>query len=520
MRVPMDKKQITLFLLVVFSFSFLGWQVYQLISSDIGTDTDKPSMAVIGTANAATLPATSATFKKSDSSPQATRPITRQLSNASAQPGSPPSTQQAYLELMHKLEVVRMQRRLFDEEAGIAAAKERIASLNHKTTQLSGGDSGSMGLTSMPLTSSNSARYQLAYLDQQNGHWSATVLKNNRYQQAELGSQLTDGSHVVAIDNTGVVLQQGDSRSRLTFSGLTLLPPPPLKPAVIEKTPATVVAPQKVKKVTPPPHAVYHYKAHEAKSLKPLPLPNLKEAFSVSHLNKPVVKPTAIKPVVKPAAVKPVKKAAVKPKPAVLKTPATDVPVSKPEDFYNLLRLQQQLFTAKDMSMSAPIDPSNHFSTIQPTSFSPIVETTAVAETPAPKIKKQPVKPIKTVASAPKKPKKTKKKPKKPKMGYSVDEILLLEMPPTDYTIHLKDFATQAQLDTFIKKSNLGEKALSYDAPCTGKSGKACMVLVYNQFKSEHAAQVALQHLPEALQKQEPTIAKLAKIQKTIKQKS
>lgn len=219
MRTSMDRKKVILFSLVLFSFAFLAWQIYQLVSTDISAEPKNPTVNVVSqtgspsaTMQKATLQ-TAETASMNDSTP------------GSSKPASNSATQQAYLELMHKLEMVRMERRLFDEEAGIAAAKERIATLNHHTTELSGTNTSALAINAIPLTSEGNAPYQLTYLDQQNDHWSATILKNNRYQTAELGTTLADGFEVIAIDANGLTLQKGNVRERLSFSGLNALPP-------------------------------------------------------------------------------------------------------------------------------------------------------------------------------------------------------------------------------------------------------------------------------------------------------
>src|SRR3990167_946107 len=65
------------------------------------------------------------------------------------------------------------------------------------------------------------------------------------------------------------------------------------------------------------------------------------------------------------------------------------------------------------------------------------------------------------------------KKPKRTQAtkveSYTVDEILLLELPTASYTIQLKGSFSKRELDELVIKNNLGLKAVYYSFPKNGK---------------------------------------------------
>lgn len=70
-------------------------------------------------------------------------------------------SQREYIELIHKVEIAKMQRRLIDEEVAIAAAKNRIAMLNARTKKLTGKNRHSPGtINKKNNTPSKSSNFQ------------------------------------------------------------------------------------------------------------------------------------------------------------------------------------------------------------------------------------------------------------------------------------------------------------------------------------------------------------------------
>ena len=98
--------------------------------------------------------------------------------------------------------------------------------------------------------------------------------------------------------------------------------------------------------------------------------------------------------------------------------------------------------------------------------------------------------------------------------SYTLDEILLLELPPSDYTVVLKTSDNQHSLEQFAEKYHLGSKAMYYSMH---HQGKIQYVLLYDHFNDRSNAHMALARLLVPLRKENPKIQTLEIIQQTIK---
>ena len=97
---------------------------------------------------------------------------------------------------------------------------------------------------------------------------------------------------------------------------------------------------------------------------------------------------------------------------------------------------------------------------------------------------------------------------------YTLDEILLLDLPANNYTIFLKGSFNKHELDMLAKEKQLGPKAIYYSIL---KKGQPWFILLYDHYNTKAEAQNTLQQLPETLQQLNPHIEGIATIQVAIK---
>jgi len=233
----LNKKQTSMLVLISLAVLFLGYQIYKLVSDDVSMSpaSAKPVAQVqqsSTTGNTALTSAsaakTASTMKKVQSSQSHASPVVMQkqtLQPVELQPtlGALPlaKNQKQYLKLVNLYALAKMKRQLLNEEADIAEAQQRIAALHAKTEQTITGDAHA-AVTPFLSTSNaqgQAGQYRLSYLAQQNGSWSATLVKDGQYQQVAVGTLLLDGSKVLAISKQGVNLQLGKRRALVTFKG-------------------------------------------------------------------------------------------------------------------------------------------------------------------------------------------------------------------------------------------------------------------------------------------------------------
>lgn len=228
----MDIKQKSLLIITIGALGFLGYQIFELVDRDIS---ETPAMTASSSSANFGRPAAHMTHKapmlhahqKAAASSQHTA-LTRQAnavpvnlngdkpSHANASGMNP--SQQAYVKMLNTFEVEKMHRQLLDEEAAVANAQHQIAMMHQQTSKLTGSATGG------DVSDNAAAPLALSYIDHQRGHWNATVRLNQQYQSVQVGSRLSTGFQVVAIDKAGILLQKGQQRERLTFDGVQSLP--------------------------------------------------------------------------------------------------------------------------------------------------------------------------------------------------------------------------------------------------------------------------------------------------------
>lgn len=236
----MDTKQKTLLVVTVAAFGYLGYQVYALVKQDVSprpvvSQTSRADQAHLAAGNAAAPIRTANAATARQMSSTAVLPIRKNIPQPTTlQRQSLVTGQKAYLRMVNEYELAKMKRRLLEEQAAIATAQHRIATLNKKTRDIDDSLVNSPSQYNDTMTGTmNSPRralpYQLSYVDNQHGQWTATLSKAGRYHEVSVGSQLPDGIQIVNINRQGVTLKEGEHSELLTFDGIvpqTAVPQP------------------------------------------------------------------------------------------------------------------------------------------------------------------------------------------------------------------------------------------------------------------------------------------------------
>ncbi len=283
-----DSKQTTILVLTVAAFGFLGWQIYGLVRSsndynipDTVRNTTEVSHGPEPTASTPLITANSAEMKQPHLSnisatasasqpapvpsgqvqsvplkarkPQSSAP---QVSNLVERPV--PKNQKQYVQLVNQYEIAKMQRQLLDEQVGIASAQARIATLNHQVVKLGRTQPAPIqhaaplpriaqvvAPMAAPVTQEN---ITLSYLDNQSGHWTATINQDGSYVTVKPNQTLSEHTKVLSITQNGVVLDENHQKVLISFSGRKVLKeetPKMIVKATVSATPnpTTITAP-------------------------------------------------------------------------------------------------------------------------------------------------------------------------------------------------------------------------------------------------------------------------------------
>ena len=221
----LEKRQKILIPLIALALVFVVWQMYSLFFAGSSSSSSRSTTATTVQRSA---PTTNSRLPGADGFKSITPTTTRTQSTTTvAATASKPektssdlpeftSSQKRYLKLINRYQLVRMQRMVIDQEAAIAQAKERIASLSQTgVTNFDGS-----GISS----AAPAASYSLIYVDYQHGEWTATISRAGRYQNVAVDDRLADGSVVTKINRSGVVVEKNNKDSLINFSGTMPLP--------------------------------------------------------------------------------------------------------------------------------------------------------------------------------------------------------------------------------------------------------------------------------------------------------
>lgn len=370
----LTKKKLSAIALAIVATLALLWQVTSLMKSDIGSRNYRTNSMSHQKKPPASSPIHSEPEPVLIAAPVATAKAEAPISKEDA------ARKAAWLDLIDRYRLAKLQHKLLEEQLAVANAQQQLQKMQQtrlitENEQASATGSYKQG-NSIP---------ELVYLDNQNGNWTATLAINHRYQQVDKDTMLPDGTHILDINQRGVVIAVKENRYRIDFTGNTPL-------------------------------------ATEKKQVKPA------ETAQIKTVNYPKV--TKINVTIPPMPI-----------------------VSKKE-------LEQQL-----------------------TSQFPIIIGREFADN------------------------QTLKK-------YSFDETVLLQMPPSSYTIKLRDSKNRDELLKFAKKNHVNKRALCY----TNNKKQRLYTLLYGDYLTKTAAEDAFNKLPAALKTEQATIRKLMSIQAELRE--
>ncbi len=490
-----DKRQRVTLIITIAVFVFLGFEIYQLIhgatSSSPRADERATQHPAKPTHSVSLNPETNAPIYRTEL-PKQTQQRQALLATHSSQ----------YINLVNQYEIARMERQVLEQQVAIAESRQRIAELNQKTAQIAGTNatfpsSNFSNATPAVSGSDDPFAYQLSYLDNQEDGYSATIAATNgHYYEVTPGYQLPGGVQVSEINENGVILEKNHHQFRLSFNGVTSIPFP-----TPEKTEVTKIIETAKKEVD---HRTVANAAEANNAVNPIvlfPTDVVPSNNSIPFMSRTIAHPAAATQTIPTQTGE---------KKLVIHNQDTTMP-SQPLDFVALPRIENHLFAPNRYCPISPI-PKTVFKT----------DDLLPVSQPKTQPKNLPVKEKShtTVNQKSKKiePKKavTRKKIIKsaPHEAYTVDEILLLELPPTSYTILLKSDTNQMALTKFAKNHALGENAIYFSRE---EHDHEQYILLYSYFNTRHEATFALQKLSEGLKLEHPRVESVSVIQTIIR---
>ncbi len=218
----LDQKQKWILVLTVAAFIFLGWQVYSLIKDDVSSHISKASPKAPVLTNSASVADKTAVVSERSSSAQSTAaPSAPSLQNLPRVQEELPKKMlrsiefpghSEYVELANAYELAKMRHQLLVEQVAIADAEQKIAKMNHEV-----GPAPTAGPRVLRSSSESDGSYHLVSVAQSSGVWSATLVRNGRYQTVKVGAHLVPDIKVLAIDDEGVLIQQDSKEKRMGF---------------------------------------------------------------------------------------------------------------------------------------------------------------------------------------------------------------------------------------------------------------------------------------------------------------
>src|SRR3990167_3271256 len=210
-----NNKQRLVMILTILAFVFLGWQVYGLVNGQ-----NTVGQIVLGREDNSNIQAVPFTQKDPNKVQASTLVAPTTLDDIPKQVllTKPQllTNQNIYMRMLNQFELAKMQRRLLEEEVGIASAHSRIAQYNDKILKLNG---GKLSMTDS-FSSTHSDKISLAYVEKLHGQWTATINMNGDFESVHPGSRLADGREVIAINNEGLTFEKNNQTQALTFIGL------------------------------------------------------------------------------------------------------------------------------------------------------------------------------------------------------------------------------------------------------------------------------------------------------------
>lgn len=554
----LDRKQKILIPLIVLAFVYVVWQVFDMFGGELTSskpETTKTSKAalpsvpkVTTTTQVTKTPAATTSETKiqpitpapqqpaiAPIAPASTQPVANTTTQATSAPSVQPvavaptqvtttvattTTQPApqappaqpvpqlppqpvmtaeqanYLRLMQQYQMLKVERLIVEEQAAIAGAKERIARIN-ETAMKYGGDTGVSASLSQPMNA-EAGGYRLMYIDFQKGRWTATLNKAGQYMEVTEDTTLIDGSRVLAIDQQGVTLAQGDKKYYLTFYGAMALPSdsPLYSPSPVKA--ATPVAPIPTSMPTAPPAEQLPTNsvaptAPENTMAPTGPASKTNGISSVGNTNKTVAsaapkqnptKNTQLAAAQAPAAPQP---AAVKPVQTTPATPKVEQPVVQKN-------VPKQSAVVADNQTKA-----NTKQNVAPT-VQPVAPTT-------PQVNK-------TTDTLAQNENKTPAPPVQISNAYTEAEQALLNLPTHYFTIQVRSGSEKDQLIKFAKENKLNNATIFV----TLYHKKPWYILTYGTFENYELAQQAVKQMPATVKDLHPWVRPIVTVQNAVKE--
>jgi hypothetical protein len=243
----LSSKQKILLPIFVLAVVYIVWQVYDMFGGG-AAQSSTPTPAARSTVAMQTQPMVGpsasqaqaqgqlpATMGQSGPGMQQVQPVPTEKNVASLAATSANDDQSQYVQLLNHYQLLKMKRLLLEEEVAISTAQQKIAEMNAKTVSLGGmPDTGvedmggysdsAMAATAPSSSEGGSGEYKVVYIDKQGGDWNATLNRKGRFEEVSIGSELADGTQVISIDSSGVVIKHGTNLTKLTFGGAVALP--------------------------------------------------------------------------------------------------------------------------------------------------------------------------------------------------------------------------------------------------------------------------------------------------------
>lgn len=379
------------------------------------------------------------------------------------------ATQQQYLQLVNRYQILRLQKMIAQSNQQIAQAELGAAEAEAKLGKFRGSRDVVNVATPNVKRVRPSRAYQLVYTGQSNGRWNATLKRNGQLIDVHVGSTVA-GGRVMAINSQRVILQQGRRRAVINFGGERVF-----------TVPKNV---RVIKKFT-------SLESNQADHPNVQPQPQASHQQIKAHL----------------AAVKPANTASDVAAPKIVKLP------SKPANFKDGAKQLMQQIAARIKK--------------QDENISPIKAENKVNPQPS----KTPVKTSHKVSKAKTKKAVVTKKATQNKQfvlnqndskqylqqAFNQSEKHLLTLKPNTYTIQLIADKNLKAVIQFMQRFKLQGKAHYFRVH---HNGKLWYALIYGQYKTSADAINAINHMSASMQKWGPYVRRVGMIQAQLKKEN
>lgn len=219
MDIHLDKRQKIILVILIILVAFLVWQILGLTNNKKSKATPVKKTVVVTEPIKEPSPTTPPVIKA---------PII-------TQPQLIPPQQAEYLQAIDQYQLAQIKRMLAEQVAATAAANASTAKskaeINHIiastsstpniTTLLPGNTAVDPALqpiqSNIPVINSSNIPYQVSFIGNKDGNWSAILSHNGDYTIVSVGTVLKDQSVVTEINSNGVSLKNGENTLFIPF---------------------------------------------------------------------------------------------------------------------------------------------------------------------------------------------------------------------------------------------------------------------------------------------------------------